>query len=135
MTSANRSLQDRNEVLVTKTLGIRDADGLEEAIQTFAKRCMNMLISAWITSIENKFLWAYSCLLFPSAQVTPETRESGVDPLCPDAGRSLRLPNYRCCAEIPFGLPKNRRLLKVRFHAPQTPPSYEIVNIQHLNFS
>ena len=33
MTPANRRLQDRIEVLVTKTLGIRDADELEEAIQ------------------------------------------------------------------------------------------------------
>ena len=33
MTPANRRLQDRIEVLVTKALGTRDADELEQAIQ------------------------------------------------------------------------------------------------------
>jgi len=33
MTSANRRLADRIEILVTKALGIRDADQLEQVIQ------------------------------------------------------------------------------------------------------
>lgn len=37
MTPANRRLQDRIEILVTKALGTRDADDLEQVIQHLRK--------------------------------------------------------------------------------------------------
>ena len=37
MTPANRRLQDRIEILVTKALGTRDADDLEQVIQDLRK--------------------------------------------------------------------------------------------------